>query len=141
MREIAASTPTTEGEQYVRLAFEKKLSRMHRLRLENNIDGTTPSLDFQFIDDYVVGKDVYRAEPDSFEGCSAPCKPNMGNHIGCEWPRECKCLEYAAVNEDKLKTEDSKLYMQYQQKRKNGDYIDISSKDPSIVLLHTCADV
>jgi histone-lysine N-methyltransferase SUV39H len=125
MVERAAGTPTTQTERYIRLAFQKKLSKMRKLRLENKIDSSTPSLDFTFIDDYVPGKDVYRADPDSFEGCAAPCKANMGNRIGCEWPRECKCLEYAAVNEDLLRREDPKRYYGYQEKRQNGEYIDI----------------
>lgn len=96
----------------------KKVSRLPKLQIINTFDSDTPPLNFTFIQDYVYGAGVYRADEDSFEGCTAPCKPNMGNHIGCEWPRECKCLEYAAVNEDALKKQDPLLYMQYQEAKK-----------------------
>ena len=128
MRDQAARTRCDQAEQSIRLAFEKEVSRLPKLKLVNTIDNETPSLDFKFIRDYISGKEVYRADPDSFEGCAAPCKPNMGNHIGCEWPRECKCLEYAAVNEDNLKKQDPKLFTQYQEAKEIGENIHMRRK-------------
>ncbi|KAK5168258.1 uncharacterized protein LTR77_006827 [Saxophila tyrrhenica] len=127
MVEQARISSTAQAERYIRLTFERKLKKLRWLRLENKVDSSAPSLDFSFITDYVTGKDVYRADPGSYEGCTEPCKSNMGSHIGCEWPRECKCLEYAAVNEDLLRREDPQLFQEYQQAKQNGDYIDITN--------------
>ena len=46
MLKQAAFTPTTEGQRYIRLAFDRKISRLKKLRLENNVDDSTPSLHF-----------------------------------------------------------------------------------------------
>lgn len=120
MLDRAAAIPWDQAERYIRLGFERKLSRLPKLRLENHVDKSSPSLEFEFIQDYVTGEGVYRADPDSFEGCVAPCKPNMGSHMGCEWPRECKCLEYAAVNEDTLQRQDPTRHKEYLQAKETG---------------------
>lgn len=121
-------TPSTDAHRHIRLAFDRKLLTVRKLRLKNEVDSTTPSLDFTFISDYATGLGVYRGDPEAHEGCSKPCKANMGSSIGCEWPRACKCLEYAAVDEDVLRREDPKLYLEYQRATEKNEYIDTTSK-------------
>lgn len=113
MIEEAADAPVDQAERRIREAFSKKLRKVPKLRLENNVDSSTPSLDFTFITDYVLRDGVYRLDPETFEGCDRPCKPNMGQHIGCELPKDCSCLEYAAVNKEALKKENPQLYQEY----------------------------
>ena len=124
MRKEAASTPVTQAERAIRDAFYRKVERVPKLYLDNKIDASTPSLDFTFIKEYVLRDGVRRADPETFEGCDKPCKPNMGGHCGCELPRLCACLEYAAVNEDALKAESLEKYEEYRQRRKAGEVID-----------------
>ena len=136
MVEQAANTPFTQAERLIRAAFHKKLERIPNLFLENKIDKSTPSLDFKFIKDYVPGHGVYRADPDTYEGCDRPCKPNMGNHVGCEHPRECECLEYAAVNEDVLARDDPKQYREYMRLKQANEFIDTRGMLPN-----DCCDI
>jgi histone-lysine N-methyltransferase SUV39H len=123
MVQRAANTPTSGAERHIRLAFERKLSKLRKLRLVNDIDSSTPSLEFTLISDYVTGEDVYRGDPEAWEGCSKPC-----HHHGCDSPRECKCLEYAAVNEDALRREDAKLFAEYMQAKQTGEGVGMRSK-------------
>lgn len=119
MVQEAAVTSTSQTEQYIRLAFDRKLSKLHKLRLENKVDNTTPSLNFKFTKGYVTGQGVYRADSEAVEGCEAPCKGS-----GCEWPRLCKCLEYAAINEEALRREDEQRYLAYKQAKQDGEIPD-----------------
>lgn len=48
----------------------------------------------------------------------------MGSHVGCEWPKECSCLEYAAVNEQVLQRTEPALYEEYVRQLKAGEVID-----------------
>lgn len=120
----AARTPTPQAEAAVRDAFHQKLRSLPEVFLENKLDSSTPSLSFKFIKDYITGDGVYRADPETFEGCQKPCKPHMGQHCGCEYTALCTCLEYAAVNEPKLEKDKPEVYEQYVTARANGDYID-----------------
>lgn len=124
MLEEAAKTPITQAERAIRQAFYRKVKRVPKLSLENKIDSSTPSLDFTFIKEYVLRDGVYRPDPDSYVGCVQPCKPNMGGHCGCEYPRLCTCLEYAAVNEPVLQGEDPKAYETYMQMKDANEIID-----------------
>lgn len=124
MRQEAASTPIVEAEKAVRQGFYRKVKRVPDLYLENKIDSSTPSLDFTFIKEYRLHDGVYRADPETYEGCDKPCKPNMGSHCGCEWPKACSCLEYAAVNETALRNDEPELYTQYMRLKEANDFID-----------------
>ena len=125
MVQQAANTSTTQAERLVREAFYRKLRRVRELSLENRVDASTPSLEFTFINDYTFGKDTYRADPETYEGCQPPCKPNMGGHVGCELPRLCSCLEYAAVDEEKLADKDPKRSQLYLRQKQDNAYIDM----------------
>jgi len=69
----------------------------------------TPSLRFRYIEEYVLGEGVHRADADFQTGCTQ-CKPHMGRSIGCEYTKKCDCLEYAAVDESRLSDEQRKKY-------------------------------
>lgn len=131
MRQEAASTPIVEAEKAIRQAFYRKVKRIPNLNLENKIDASTPSLDFTFIKEYKLQDhpDVYRADPQDWEGCGKPCKPNMGGHCGCEWPKDCDCLEYAAVNEPTLLKDNPKAYEEYMR-------LKVSSRECSICTMN-----
>ena len=63
--------------------------------LVNNIDGLSPPVDFEFINDYVLGFGVERLGKEFQSGCD--CRKDNGRHIGCEH-RSCQCLEETARN-------------------------------------------
>jgi histone-lysine N-methyltransferase SUV39H len=126
MREHAAATPgpIAAAEQYIRIAFMEKLRKVKGVHLENEVDATTPSLDFTFIDSLLLGEGVHAADPETNPGCQAPCKPDMGGHCGCEYTKLCDCLEYAAVDEERLARKDHVRYAQYCLEKDSGGFID-----------------
>ncbi|KAK3672580.1 hypothetical protein LTR78_007631 [Recurvomyces mirabilis] len=124
MLQAAAHATTAMAEQQIRIAFENKLGRLRNVRWENYVDNTAPSLDFTFIDSFTLRPGVYRSDPDAHEGCQYPCRQHMGQNIGCEYPRLCTCLEFAAVNEPELKRENEERYQQHlQQKQEKGYFV------------------
>ncbi|KAF1975077.1 SET domain-containing protein [Bimuria novae-zelandiae CBS 107.79] len=92
--------------EYVRRLRKVKGKKIH---LVNVYDYTTPSLRFQYIDDYILRDGVYRADPATQMGCQK-CSPHMGRSIGCEYTKKCDCLEYAAVDESRLTTDQIEDY-------------------------------
>jgi histone-lysine N-methyltransferase SUV39H len=126
MRDHAAINPgpIAAAERLIRNAFMEKLRKVKGVHLENCVDTTTPSLDFTFIDSLVLGRGVHAADPDTNPGCQAPCRPDMGGQCGCEYTKECGCLEYAAVDEEKLARTDSTGYAQYCLEKQAGGLID-----------------
>lgn len=91
------------------------------MTISNSIDDSSPSIDFKFINDCVLGDGVPDTDDGVYVGCgqvSAPgraahaglCRPDMGQGIGCEFAQICECLEYAAVNEAKLSAEQKARY-------------------------------
>jgi len=126
MREHASATPgpIAAAERLIRNAFMEKLRRVKGVHLANEVDATTPSLDFTFIDSFVLGKGVHAADPETNPGCQAPCKPDMGGQCGCEYTKLCACLEYAAVDEDKLAKSDPTRYEEYCLEKEAGAFID-----------------
>ena len=125
MREHAAVTPgpIAAAERQIRNAFMEKLRKVKGVHLENGVDTTTPSLDFTFIDSFVLGKGVHAADPETNPGCQSPCKPDMGGQCGCEYTKLCDCLEYAAVDEEKLLRTDPQTHAQYCSERDAGGFI------------------
>jgi len=67
MKKVASSATTKEAGKAIRDAFYTKLQKLPKLYLENNVDSTTPSLDFKFIKKYVLGAEVYAAPPETYE--------------------------------------------------------------------------
>jgi histone-lysine N-methyltransferase SUV39H len=125
MREHASATPgpIAAAERLIRSAFMEKLRKVKGVYLENQVDATTPSLDFTFIDSMVLGKGVHAADAETNPGCQSPCRPDMGGQCGCEYTKMCDCLEYAAVDEDKLMRTDQTMYAQYCLERDAGGFI------------------
>ncbi|KAK4894016.1 hypothetical protein LTR27_007600 [Elasticomyces elasticus] len=138
----AVRTPVTEAETSIRLAFDVKLQKVKYTRWENKVDKTAPSLDFTWISEFVFGDGVYRPDADAHEGCDEPCKANMGTmpclpatartyaniyvigqNIGCEYPRLCSCLEFAAVDENRIQLNDTERYKQFLKEREDDGYL------------------
>lgn len=124
MLEEAYRTATPKTERAIREAFHQKLKHVPSLSLENMVDSSTPSLDFKFVKNYVLGDGVYRADPETFEGCQKPCRPNMGQFCGCEYSRLCSCLEYAAVNEDRFEKEEPEKFQRYVEMKAADEFLD-----------------
>ena len=123
--ELAATrAPVSTAVRLIREAFDHKLKVVPNVRLENTVDDTTPSLDFTFIKEFVLRDGVVRADSETNEGCQRPCRPNMGQGIGCEYTKLCTCLEYAAVHESGLQKQDEALYAEYIQQKEAGEFID-----------------
>lgn len=125
MLKHAADTPIEEAHRAIRAAFETKLRKLPRLFLENTVDSSTPSLDFNFIKKYVLGEGVAAQDPGAFVGCQKPCKAHMGQHIGCEYSKLCSCLEYAAVDEKALERQDEAAYRQFKAQQEEGGLVDL----------------
>ncbi|KAK0977768.1 hypothetical protein LTS01_012971 [Friedmanniomyces endolithicus] len=113
MLKDAAQAPVSAAERAIQATFQAKLRSVKNTEWENHVDNTAPSLNFTFISDFVLGEGVYRSDADAHVGCENPCRPNMGQNLGCEYPRDCACLEYAAVDKDLLKEGDMARYAQY----------------------------
>ncbi|EMD00724.1 hypothetical protein BAUCODRAFT_100172 [Baudoinia panamericana UAMH 10762] len=125
MLEVAATAPTSVAERTIREAFDHSLSKLKHVRWENGVDGSAPSLNFTFVDGFILRDGVYRPDASANVGCTKPCKPNMGQNVGCEYPRMCTCLEYAAVDEPKLERSDPERYALYiHQKETEGYFVD-----------------
>ncbi|KAK5733224.1 hypothetical protein LTR17_009830 [Elasticomyces elasticus] len=114
----AARTPVVEAENAIRLAFDRNLQKVKLTRWENKVDNTAPSLDFTWISEFVFGEGVYRPDADAHEGCDEPCQ-----NIGCEYPRLCTCLEFAAVDESRIQLNDTGRYKQFLKEREDDGYL------------------
>ncbi|KAF7195608.1 Histone-lysine N-methyltransferase, H3 lysine-9 specific dim-5 [Pseudocercospora fuligena] len=126
MRRIASRTPVVQAEKAIRAAFEDKLA-MHDprglVRLENDIDTSTPSLDFTFIREYVLGDGVSGISEEEYRGCTK-CKADMGGNVGCEYSTKCDCLQFAAVDEKALERTKPETYGIYMIAKADGDDFD-----------------
>lgn len=74
--------------------------------LLNTVDHTSLSIDFQFIEQSVLGKGVVQADKDTIQGCQ---RCNV-SHGGCETTGKCECLEFAPVDESRLTAEQRRRY-------------------------------
>lgn len=126
MKEHAAATPgpIAAAERLIRDAFLEKLRYVPGVYLQNEVDSTTPSLDFKFIDKFILRKGVYAADPETNPGCQLKCKPNMGGNCGCEYTRDCECLEYAAVDEERLAKKFPEMNARYLEEKEAGGFVD-----------------
>lgn len=140
MLQAAPSAPVATAARMIRAEFERKLSTVRNIRLENKVDDSSPSLNFTFIREFVLGDGVYRPDAAAHEGCQS-CKPNMvkysddglcaigvadcfvqGQHIGCEYPRLCECLEYAAIDEKASVRLEPERYQQFLAERERDGF-------------------
>ena len=79
-----------------REAFQARLDEIRGppVTLFNDIDNTSPSLSFRFIEDSIICDGVIKASDESMYGCT--CKPENGRHMGCEYT-VCECLDQMNV--------------------------------------------
>ncbi|KAK4506465.1 hypothetical protein PRZ48_000197 [Zasmidium cellare] len=126
----ARSTPLPQAELAIRMKFLELLKPVKNVQLQNLVDKTTPSLNFTFVDDYVLREGVVALPSGEYAGCgenkvrSNSCRPNMGQNMGCEYTQLCECLEYAPVDERALLRKDPELHEQYMQADAAGETID-----------------
>lgn len=121
MIDNAARTPTTQAAYRISNAFDLRLKQAAGtvpLSIYNKVDSSRPSLAFQFITKSVIGEGVEPVTDDVVLGCGRSrvpgqpqvCRPDMGQNMGCEYARVCECMEYASVDEARLKPEEKALY-------------------------------
>ena len=115
----AASTSTRQGAHLINTEFGKRLRRFAgdgpSLTCANDVDNTRPPLEFQFKSENLYGPGVDPPDLSSIIGCGSTggplrCRPDMGQGIGCQYTRVCECLEYAAVDEKRLKEDELERY-------------------------------
>jgi histone-lysine N-methyltransferase SUV39H len=122
MKHEALLAPTTQADRLIRSCFNKTLAQFNQeilvarksvtpypVSLVNFIDGSSPPLNFTFTDKYMFQDESDEPDNDGLVGCEE-CKPNMAHHVGCEYTRKCSCLEYAAVDEDRLSEHEKQRY-------------------------------
>jgi histone-lysine N-methyltransferase SUV39H len=120
--EGSQTLPTIQAENAIRNWFLDRLSKYEiqclsyskttpsrirsfgpTIRLTNEVDKSSPPLEFIWSDSYKICEGVTASDPDSQVGCGQEvvdgesCRPNMG--IGCEHSHVCECLEYADVDQ------------------------------------------
>jgi histone-lysine N-methyltransferase SUV39H len=123
MEEIATRASVSQAQRAIRQAFEAKLRQVRGVRLENKYDESTPSLDFEFVKEYVLRDGVSGEPPNTYQGCQK-CLPDMGGAVGCEYTAKCDCLEFAAVDENSLARKDPEAYAVYLIAKEQGGGID-----------------
>ncbi|KAJ8612626.1 hypothetical protein MRB53_037362 [Persea americana] len=98
MARRAASTDTTSGHNVIRAKFQERLASLKgpQVSIKNDVDRSSPSINFTFINECILGQDVFATDPGSIVGCGQTrgangmrCSPHMGQHIGCEYSRIC----------------------------------------------------
>ena len=94
-----------QGRKFLRRQFLEQLAGIPGppVTFANEVNKETPSLDFTYIEDYVLGEGVSRADAVKM-GCKR-CRPDMGGGRGCEYTAKCDCLEYAAPDPSRCKDE------------------------------------
>jgi histone-lysine N-methyltransferase SUV39H len=143
MKQEASFAPIAQADRLIRSCFEATLAQFnddtfiarksgtaYPVLLVNDLDGSSPPLNFKFADEYEFLEKVDEPDLAVLVGCQN-CKPNMAHHVGCEYTRLCSCLEYAAVDEDRLNEVERKRYNRELKKLENDpDYFMDTSKYP-----------
>ena len=129
MLTIAHRSSTRYAEELIRAEILRRLRLLPgpKIHLTNTYDASSPSLRFQFITEYVLREGVIKLDPATTVGCQK-CSPHMGRDIGCEYTKKCDCLEYAAVDENRLTTEENAIYKYT--KKHGGDTTGLPKKFP-----------
>ena len=68
-----------------------------RVTLYNDVDDSTPSTDFKFINEYVFTQGTKRIDKEFRSGCT--CREENGRSMGCEY-LYCECIDDSARDED-----------------------------------------
>lgn len=111
MLQEASNVKTTNADMQIRAKFLRRLDALFgpRVSFVNVNDPTTPSLDFEFIQENEIGEGVEVQPDELIVGCEK-CRPDMGQNRGCEYTQKCDCLEFAAVDEARLNDEQRALF-------------------------------
>ena len=88
----------TLNEKELKRQFRQNLCHLNGppVRLVNEIDGISPSVDFQFINYNVLGVGVERIPEEYKSGCQ--CRPDNGRQMGCEH-LSCECVQLSDEDE------------------------------------------
>lgn len=99
-----------QGRKFVRRQFLEQLGRIPGppVTFVNEYNKETPSLDFTYIQDYVLGDGVSRDDADAVKMGCKKCRPDMGGNKGCEYTGKCDCLEFAAPDESRCKDDEQR---------------------------------
>ena len=81
-----------------RSLFTTNLSVLKNVSVVNEIDDTSPPLDFQFVVENVLRNGVEQASDDFMIGCG--CRKDNGRNMGCEY-LHCSCLDDLVNSEGK----------------------------------------
>jgi [histone H3]-lysine9 N-trimethyltransferase SUV39H len=81
-----------------REAFQTRLDKISSspVTLYNDIDSTSPSLGFRFVEESIICDGVVKASKESMYGCT--CKSENGGRTSCE-DTTCACLDQMAESE------------------------------------------
>ena len=130
MKNVASKCDTRQADYHIRTEFSRRLSPIPGpyVCIRNDLDESTPSLDFSFVSDSVLGAGVEARDPETTIGCNSEndpggCRPHMGQGIGCEYGRKCDCQEFAAIDIQRLKAEEREKY-------KKGDMLGLPKRFP-----------
>lgn len=97
-RSLASIVPVTSQAAVERTKFLNNLSVLQGppVTVFNDIDESSPSVNFRFVNESVLGRDVSRAPDEVMIGCD--CKEHYGPNPGCQYLK-CECLEDSALND------------------------------------------
>lgn len=96
-RLLAVEVPLRQADAQ-RKRFLLNLSILHgpSVTVVNEIDETSPSIDFRFVSESILGNGVEKATEEFMVGCT--CRRDSRD-VGCEY-LYCECLDDSAVNDD-----------------------------------------
>jgi len=107
------------AELAIRHRFDDKLKKVTgpEIKVDNVLDFSSPSINFTFIMKSVPVGQVTATDNAIVVGCgegsgSLRCKPHMGQNMGCEYSQVCECLEFAAIDDARMKESDRRLLAQ-----------------------------
>ena len=66
------------------------------VKIVNDVDDSSPPVNFRFINDNFLGSGVQRLGDDFIVGCT--CRPENGRGIGCEY-LSCECVQESDADE------------------------------------------
>ena len=117
---------TREADYLIQTSFARRLASLKgpHVSVNNSIDSSSPSVDFEFINGYAFGAGVDPPDPAAIVGCgqvhavgryggknhAGLCRPNMGKEMGCEYTQVCECLEFAAIDLRRVSEEQRQAY-------------------------------
>ncbi|KAL8955300.1 MAG: hypothetical protein Q9193_006798 [Seirophora villosa] len=98
-REAKSIPPTDPDAIAQRRRFVFKLGELRgpKVSVVNEFDQTSPSIQFQFVNDSILGRGVLKAPKEVMIGCT--CRKDNGRNIGCEY-LSCDCLHDSANNDN-----------------------------------------